>query len=87
MPDATHPFHICRNGQQRALRAHLVELIGADDAAAMSDGDVKSWFIEHGYTTVISYSGEYDDADDILVVETDELAELVHRKKAFWLHR
>ncbi len=87
MPDATHPFNICRSGQQRSLRARLVEIVGAEDVAAMSDGDVRSWFVENGYTTVISYSGEYDDTDDILVVEADELAELVRQKKAFWLHR
>lgn len=53
----------------------------------MSDGDVRPWFVENGYTTAIPYSGEYDDADDILVVEADERAELVRRRKAFWLHR
>ena len=44
----------------------------------MSDGDVRSWFVENGYTTAIPYSGEYDDADDILVVEADERADSCH---------
>lgn len=74
-------------GQSRALRNRLIDLIGAADVAAMSDEDVNSWFVAHDYVTVVLFSGDYHDYEDILVVSSDELSKLLENKKAFWLHR
>lgn len=79
--------HTCRISQDRVLRLFALDKLGADEVSLMSDSDIKKWLEEEGYQSYIEYCGEYDDSDDILIVKSEDINELVNCGKAFWATR
>lgn len=82
----TH-IRILRTGQQRCLRQEAIKRLGVATVADMSDEDVLRYFEDEGYQPYVEYSGEYDDADSVLIAKPSDIARLVEDGKAFWAER
>lgn len=79
--------YVCRTSQIRSLRKHLSKIISPEEVLLMTDSDVEKWFSDNGYDSYIYYTGEYDDSDDILIIKSEEIDNLLKEGKAFWATR
>lgn len=71
-------------GQVRDLRKFAIAKFGADKTAAMTDDDIYDKIIvEDGYAVLQTV----DDDEEILLIQSDILAELEKMGKATWLFR